>query len=497
MSVIHSTASYKFIAVACGMSLGSAAAPLAAHADEPPETLSEKIQEEISETPPEALPEAPPEKTTSKKNRARIEALLSLEDLPGVTRKISLKEALEFSDSRNLSLAAVRMEIEKADKKVKQAWTAVMPTAQAEMQYTRADHADKANLGGFTGVEGSSIVINPANTLTGGISVNLPLVNAGAWKGIQLAGTSADLAELTVEDSRRAVLFATAQAYYTALMSRSLVALYKEQIRSTAHHLTVAERKFTAGSGLRIDVLRAGIDLEKAEKALSNAKLSLATACDALGILTGLDALVLPMPAPDLSAPVSDEQALVQEAANARTDLLLQRKSLKLARQQIDASWMALLPSLNMSWKGTYQFSDLSAMSDADRSRWNLFLNLTVPLFNHSDNLKIVEGKVAARQAELQIENLSQSVGQAVRQARREYQTALTDAQSARRSLDLAEETLNLSETAFEIGTGTSLEVTDSRRTHIEAEVNLVTSELKTQLALLNLLQAVGREPLD
>lgn len=490
MSVLHSIVSYKLIAAACAMSVGLAAAPLAVRADESPETLLEKSQQEVSETPPEKAA-APMEKDE------RIEELLSREELPGVTREVTLKEALELSDSRNLSLIAVRMEIEKADKKVKQAWTAIMPTAQAEMQYIRADHADKADMSGFTGVAGSSIVINPANTLTGGISVNLPLVNAGAWKGIQLAGTSADLADLTVEDSRRAVLFATAQAYYTALMSRSLVALYKEQIRSTAHHLAVAEKKFTAGSGLRIDVLRAGIELEKAEKELSNAKLSLATACDALGILTGEDTLVLPAPAPTLSVPSSEVQGLVEEAGEKRVDLLMQRKSLKLAQQQIDASWMTLLPSLNMGWKGTYQFSDLSAMSDSDRSRWNLFLNLTIPLFNHGDHLKISEGKVAARQAELQIENLTQSIGQSVRQALREYQTALTDAQSAKRSLDLTAETLSLSETAFEIGTGTSLEVTDSRRTHIEAEVNLVTSELKTQLALLNLLQAVGREPLD
>ena len=431
-----------------------------------------------------------------KKDGARIEALLAKEDLPGVTREISLVEALELTDSRNLTLAVIRTELKAAEIKIKQAWAAMMPVAQGHIQYVRADHADTVSMGGLTGGPGGSIEINPANTVTGGISVNLPLVNANLWKGLEMAKTGAELAALTVEEQRRTVLFGTAQAYYTALMSRSLVSLYKEQIRATVHHVTVAEKKLAAGSGLRIDVLRAGIELEKAEKALSNAKLTLATACDALGTLTGLDTLVLPKSEERLSFSATNENALTQKAEKSRVDLDLQRKNLKLAEQQIDAAWFKLLPSLSLAWQGTYKFTSPGDMGDTDRSRWNLMLNLTVPLFNCSDIVRISEGKVAQRKAALQLESLTQDIGQNVRQAYREYQTALTDVESAKRQFVLAEESLKLSEAAFAAGAGTSLEVTDASRTQIEAGVNVLTSELKSQLALLNLLQIIGAEPL-
>ena len=440
--------------------------------------------------PPKAIAKAEPPKPEGD-NAVRIEALLNQPDLPASTREIGLDEALEEADSRNLSLVEIRMEIEKADVSIKQAWSGVMPTAQAEMQYVRADHADVVDF------SGQSIEVNPANTLTGGLAVNLPLVNASIWQGIKISKSGKELAGLSVEELKKTVLFSTAKAYYTALMSGALVDLYKAQIRSTHHHLTVAEQKLKAGSGLRIDVLRASIDLEKAEKSLSNARLALATACDALGVLVGEDTLVRPKPSAELRPLSDDENALFEQAQKSRLDLAVQRKNVEVAEEQIGAAWRVLLPSLNLSWNGSYKFTDPGAMGDTDNSRWYLYLNLVVPLFNYGNYPQITGGKVAKRQAEVKIERLMQNMGREVRQAHREYQTSLIDASSAERQWELAEETLKIAETAFEAGAGTSLEVTDARQTSLEAEVNLVSTKLKTQLALLTLLETVGESPLS
>ena len=440
--------------------------------------------------PPKALAQAEPLRPEGDK-AVRIEALLSQPDLPASTRAVTLDEALEEADSRNLSLVEIRMEIEKADVSIRQAWGAVMPTAQAEMQYVRADHADVADLGG------QSIEVNPANTVTGGLAVNLPLVNASIWQGIKISKSGKELAGLSIEELKKTVLFSTAKAYYTALMSEALVELYKAQIRSTYHHVAVAEHKLKAGSGLRIDVLRASIDLEKAEKSLSNARLSLATACDALGVLIGKETLVRPKTSAEIRPLSDDENALFEQAQKSRLDLAVQRKNVEIAQEQIGAAWRVLLPSLNLSWKGTYKFTDPGAIGDTDKSRWYLYLNLVVPLFNYGDYPQITGGKVAKRQAEVKIERLMQNMGREVRQAHREYQTSLIDASSAERQWDLAKETLKIAETAFEAGAGTSLEVTDARQTALEAEVNLVSTKLKTQLALLTLLETVGESPLS
>ncbi len=419
----------------------------------------------------------------------RIEALLQQADFPDKAREMSFEEVLEAAGSRNLSVAEARIEIEKANVRIKQAWTPLLPSVQAEMQYVRADHADEVDFGG------RSIVVNPANTLTGGITAGMPLVNAGIWKGIQISKTAEELTKLSVEEIKRTVTFGAAKAYYTALMSLSLIDLYKVQIRSTCHHLYVAKQKLKAGSGLKIDVLRASIEMERVERSLVNARLSLASACDALGVLIGENTLVIPKKSEIKTVVSGDEKTMIQQAEKSRLDLAVQQKNIELAKEQIRAAQRVLLPSLNLGWKGTYKFTSTGDMGDSDKSRWYLSLNLTIPLFKYSDYPKIKENRIAQRQAEIKIERMIQDMGQIVRQAYREYQTSLINVESAERQMELAKESMKIAEKAFEVGAGTSLEVTDARRTVLEVELNYVNSMLKTQLALLNLLEAIG-EPL-
>ncbi|MBW2278515.1 MAG: TolC family protein, partial [Deltaproteobacteria bacterium] len=66
--------------------------------------------------------------------------------------------------------------------------------------------------------------------------------------------------------------------------------------------------------------------------------------------------------------------------------------------------------------------------------------------------------------------------------------------ETAGRQAELAVEGLLLVEAAYEAGTGTSLDVTDARRTKIAAEFNLAQQQLGAQIALLQLLNAIGED---
>jgi outer membrane protein TolC len=280
-------------------------------------------------------------------------------------------------------------------------------------------------------------------------------------------------------------------------MSRALVDLQEEQIRSATHHLEVAERKEAAGSGLRIDVLRARTDLEQARQDLENARLSLDTACDALGVLTGTGGLPLPVAAPEMVAPDLDERGLEQGALVNRRDLAVLKKSRELTDDQLTAAWMALLPTLNATWQGTHQFTEMSAMGDQDETRWSAMLTLSVPLFDWGSYGAIGVQRATLERASAQLAEAEQKAGQEVRKARREYLSALRTAENAELKAELAREALALATSAYESGAGTSLEVTDARRTATAAEVGAVTSRLQAQLSLIAMLQAAGASPDD
>ena len=56
----------------------------------------------------------------------------------------------------------------------------------------------------------------------------------------------------------------------------------------------------------------------------------------------------------------------------------------------------------------------------------------------------------------------------------------------------MAKEALTLVEASYNAGTGSSLDVTDARRTSSSAIVNLAAKRLQSQISLLKLLSAVG-----
>ncbi|MBN2527431.1 MAG: TolC family protein [Deltaproteobacteria bacterium] len=422
---------------------------------------------------------------------AKAEELMASPDLPAGTKTVSLKEALRLTHERNLSLKQIRMELEKADAKLWQARGYLMPIVQAEAQYVMADHNVEVNFGG------GSMEISPKHTASGSLTASMPLVNVGIWKSVRLAKRGTDMASLSIREARRSVLYGTAQAYYSALLSRTLVTLYKDQITATQAHLRVAEQKFLAGSGLRIDVLRAGIDFEQAEEDLLNARLSLASACDALGVLAGVDGMLSPQTVavlPAMNAEVTDE-TMVNDASRERLDMQMAQLKAQLAADQMDSVVASLFPSLNLTWQGTLQITEPTGLGADDRTRWNLILGLTIPLFNYNTYATIRENKAARKQAELDIDVLARDIGQEVRLAHREYQTALTNVKGAARRVKLASESLELAEAAYTAGAGTSLDITDARRMYLQAEVNLATTELKTQLSLLQLLKSIGKNP--
>ena len=171
------------------------------------------------------------------------------------------------------------------------------------------------------------------------------------------------------------------------------------------------------------------------------------------------------------------------------------KQSEALSRKQLRGAWMSLLPSLNAVWQGTHQFTEMSDMGDPDKSRWTAMVTLSIPLFDWRSWSSIRVQRMALEQASAQFAEAEQTAGKEVRQARREYLSALRAVENAARQSELARESLTLASAAYDAGAGTSLDVTDARRTAAAAEVNVVTARLKAQLSLVALLQAAGIPP--
>jgi outer membrane protein TolC len=427
-------------------------------------------------------------------------------EMPPITPgpEMTLDRALALADQRNLTLEAARLEIEKADAQLKQAYALILPGVQGKLTFMHRDHEDSFNFAdslppALAATMGNvpDTVIAPQQDLKGVLEAGMTLINAQSWLTIGAARKGTEAARLAVEDGRQLLLLGVSQAFYVAMMTRSLIDLYEEQVRSSQHHLDVARARHEAGTGLRIDVIRAETELESARQELLKAHFAFDNARDTLGVLTCSDDLPLPVETALAPAPVGDDAALVDRAAATRTDLAAKRAMIGAMEKQLDAAWMQFLPTVDVGWQLQYQFTKPGDMGSSDRSRWALVFTLSVPIFNYFRYGDLDYKRAALRQAMIQEGDKAQQLGVEVRTARRDYLSALSANAIAERQVALAGEALALIEASYEAGTGTSLDVTDARRTLSAANVNLVTTRLKAQIALLALLRAAGQDMQD
>jgi len=426
---------------------------------------------------------------------------------PAITQgpTLSLEEALDRAKKRNLDLEVARFEIEKARGQLKQALGLVLPMVQGGMQYTHMDHEDTLDLvGSFQplldamgivlpeGALGDPMLLNPQEKLEGTIQAAVSVVDPKSWFDIRAAKKGVEYAELSIEDGQRQLLLGVSQAYYMTLMTRELIDLYGAQLDAAEAQLAVAEARYKAEAGRRIDVVRAETDVEKTYQDLVAAHLAFDNARDALGDLVQVEGLPLPETAPQLELPEGTEREMAERAQSKRTDIRAGRAKVELQQRLVDASWMQFLPKLTVAWQGSYTFTDMPDMGSDDRSRWAFVLNLTVPIYNHFRYGDLDTKRAALRQSMVELDNLDGKASLAVRTSGRSYRSSLTSVETAERQVALAEEGLALAEAAYRAGASSSLDVTEARKAYLSAGVNVATQRLKSQITLLSLLDAMG-----
>ncbi len=416
------------------------------------------------------------------------------EDFPEITpgEQITLTKALKMADQRNLTLNAARTDIIKAQAELYSAWSALLPVASGSLDFTHHDHADTRVIGEDD--QRQTIEMSKQQDLRGGLLVSMPLISAQGWVGIVLGDTGVEVAEVQVEKIRQALLLSVAQAYFQALTARSLIDVQHNQINSSKRHLAVATIRHRSGTGSRLDVIRAQTELLTAREELLKAHTSLDNSRDALAILIGVEGLPLPVEIPDMPPPDAGEEDLVAQAKLKNEDVKLTRALVELADEQVTMSWMQFIPSLYASWTFTQQISEPGGFSSHDKSRWFIGLTLSVPIYDNTRYADLDQKRASLARAELEAEDTRQQVALQVRQARREYENAVALVATARKKATLAAQSLELAETAYENGTGSSLDVTDARRSSRAAEIDLATKRFGAQLALLKLLRTAGED---
>lgn len=331
---------------------------------------------------------------------------------------------------------------------------------------------------------------NPAagNYMAG---VTQPLLPA-ALREAQLGVARADreIAEAGLAIERQDLAARIKDAYAHALYE----AAGQELARDTADHArwlaSAARGRWKAGDVPRADVLRAEVDLARAERDQRVAEGALADARARLNVLLGRPAqaplLLGPLPAP-ARAPLPAVDALVARALAGRVEF--RRAALQVEREALQRR-----AALAAIWTGTEVGAAFGAVSGAPG--FSTTLALPIPIYRREG--EAAEAEAARLRAEAEREALAHEVTLEVEQARRA--AVLAADLAGRYAKDYVPRARTLADNArarFRAGEGSGAELAEAEHALHEVRAEHQRAVLDWHEAVAKLERAIGAEAVE
>lgn len=417
----------------------------------------------------------------------------SLASESGETRTLTLDDAYRLAIANEEQIKIAERELAKAQLLPWRAVALLTPRADVAGTYTR-NKDEIAFTGNPSGGGGATTtfpsVIRPLESWQGIFSVTQPLIQPSFLPSWQLGKDSVRQNEQRYGFTIREVLFGVARAYYDVLRAQAQVGVAQDTLKLTQDELKQAQARFRVGEVTKTDVLRAEVEVARAERALvtagNNQELTLTVLARTVGVRGPIKVVE---PAPPLSSGERYEQ-LLDKAYKQRQDLRAQEAAVEVARQRRNLVRARYFPSVGALW----QFPKLDSPTFANRDEfWTLTLNFQVPVFDGGTReLDLLEQEENLAQSRLQFDLLKKDIGVEVRQALLSVETLAATLDTLKKEVNLAQENYNITSKQYRVGLATSLDVNTALNALNQVRTQLTDQTYAYQVGLLGLDRAVG-----
>lgn len=445
---------------------------------------------------------------------------------------VTLDQAISAAEQNNLDLKILDEQVFQAETMVPMAWGTLTPRVIAGGNWTRnqqeieldfpvddlifrpstlepiflATHQDPTEQAIIEGVfdevlaeeeaalaaaeDEEPIIITQLSYFDANISVVQPLFNPVAVAGLRGSYQNRDAARSDAERARMQIRAGVTRAYYGLVVARESQRIAADSVANARDHLAVARRQVDAGAQPNIVGLQAELALARAERMLLDTDSQIISAEQSFTRLTGLDADVEVQMPGELSAPVQDlDQAL--SFVESRGDVIAADKRVEVASFQKRADQLGWLPTVDSRF--TYSWTENEGFQ-GQPTFWMFTVSANWTLWDggyrlqtnrqYASQLRVAD--YASQQARLDAEDEIQRAWQSYERAQNAYTAVELE-------LSLATENLRLSESGFQAGTVTWLEVSDAQLQLDQARIGLLSERMNRDMAALDLAVATGQ----
>jgi len=307
-------------------------------------------------------------------------------------------------------------------------------------------------------------------------------------------------AERALDKEGLAVFDEVAAAHFALLQNEALAEVAATNVMMCAEHLKQEEDRFELGETRNLDVLRARLDLARANETAVSASNDVATAGANLMAALGIDATaggfreVLGPGGESIDAVTRVFKATTTTAAEAfmfaRTNspaVAVARAKVRAASAQVDYAIADLAPSLSASaslnWTDPLWY-------------WQWGLDAVQSLFTGWKKTTAVErAKVALESAASSLESEEQQLSRSIELAVAERDSAAEALATAAESVRQARENLETVASQHDVGDATRIDYADAVSAYVEALGSRVKAFYRGQIAEAKIIGLTGREP--
>ena len=313
-------------------------------------------------------------------------------------------------------------------------------------------------------------------------------------------------AQLDYGFAQQELMVRVTEAYFNVLAARDTLVSEQAAKAAIERQLEQANRRYEVGLIAITDVQEARAGFDEAIAGEIVAKRDLANSREALREITGEYNEVLSKPAKEIplvvpEPAIQDEWVAIAQAQNLA--LLSAKIGADITRSDVSAAKSGYMPTLdlqasygNNSADGTSEQTPATrptTRTERDITQQSVGIQLNIPIFSGGGTSSKVKEAVYRHRASK--ENFEKVVRQTERETRDAYygvESEISRVKALRQSRKSSEVALEATEAGYEVGTRTTVDVLDARRSLFLAQTNYARSRYDYIVNVIKLKQAAG-----
>jgi outer membrane protein len=377
---------------------------------------------------------------------------------------LTLKKCLELALNNNQQIKAAVKRVEIAQAAVKEAKGGSWPKLDYSLFANKAEEAIYPY---------STIIFPDAATDYSGAAISLtqPLYLGGKLaNGLQLSKVQLSMAWENERQTKQQLTFQVKQAFYQVWLAEQMLKVAQSSYDNLEHHVAQVENFYQVGTVSKFELLRSKVQRDSLKPQVIAAQNDLRFAKLSMAILIGFPKDQPYSVADDfdkLQVPeeftIAVEQVL-ESAYQNRPEMRQIKQAEKLNQYQRKIAEAGYKPSITLV--GTYEGASLDYIPEHwnDSRLWTLTLNITGNIFDgFATPAKVTGAQKNMELTLIQESGLRDQIKLDVEQSVQNIQESLEVIHANQSNINMAKESLELTEIRFNEGMATTMDIMDSQ----------------------------------